>query len=267
MISSPSKVVRQIINFLKYYRQAGDEHSVHSPFVFSLLTNALYRKDKPEIFKRIENVRKNLLRDQRVINTVDLGAGSSFDGKVKRRTVSQTAAWFAKPPRIGAALYRIVEHLKPSVMIELGTSLGISSMYQASGNPNGTLYTIEGCAETAAFAKENFRNAGITNIRQLTGNFDAELPELLKALQQIDYAFIDGNHTYAATIKYFQLLKARCHHDSVLIFDDINWSDGMQKAWSEIKADPDVTITVDFFVFGLVFFNSGFSKQNFVLKL
>ncbi len=267
MIPSPSKIINHLRAYINYYRQAGNEHSVHSPFVFSLLTNALYRKDKPEIFKRIENVRKSLLRDQRIINTVDLGAGSSFDGKVKSRTVSQTASWFAKPPRIGAALYRIVEHLKPSVMIELGTSLGISSMYQASGNPNGTLYTIEGCAETSAFAKENFRNAGITNIRQITGNFDIELPELLKTLQRIDYAFVDGNHTYAATIKYFQLLKARCHQDSVLIFDDINWSDGMQKAWNEIKEDQDVTITVDFFAFGLVFFNSGFSKQNFVLKL
>jgi predicted O-methyltransferase YrrM len=181
--------------------------------------------------------------------------------------VAQTAAWFAKPPKYGRALHRITAHLRPSVMVELGTSLGISSLYQASGNPNGTLYTIEGCGETAAIAEENFRSAGISNIRTITGNFDTELPELLRTLRRIDYAFVDGNHTYAATIKYFQLLKAKCHEDSVLVFDDINWSEGMQKAWHEIKADPDVTITIDFFALGLVCFNKGFSKQNFVLKL
>jgi predicted O-methyltransferase YrrM len=267
MIHSPFKVINQLLAYINYRWTAGNEHAVHSPFVFDLLTKALYRKDAPAVFQKIENIRRSLKHNNRIINTIDLGAGSSFDGKVKTRSLAQTISWFAKPPKYGQALHRIVAHLRPSVMIELGTSLGISTMYQASGNPNGTLYTIEGCAETAAFAKENFRNAGITNIRQITGNFDIELPELLKTLQQIDYAFVDGNHTYAATIKYFQLLKARCHQDSVLIFDDINWSDGMQKAWSEIKADPDVTITVDFFAFGLVFFNSGFSKQNFVLKL
>jgi predicted O-methyltransferase YrrM len=260
-------LINHLRAYLKYRWSAGSEHAVHSPFVFKLLTEALYRKEKPAVFQRIESVRKKLYSDQRIITTTDLGAGSSFDGRKTKRTVQQTALWFAKQPKYGRALYRLTMFMKPPVMIELGTSLGISAMYQAAGNPNGTLYTLEGCEETSAIASENFRNTGVTNIRLINGHFDNTLPELLKRLQRIDYAFVDGNHTYAATIKNYQLLKNRSHEKTVLVFDDINWSDGMQKAWNEIKSDPDVTITIDFFAMGLVFFNPDFSKQNFILKL
>jgi predicted O-methyltransferase YrrM len=152
-------------------------------------------------------------------------------------------------------------------MVELGTSAGISAMYQAAGNTNGKLYTLEGCPQTSSLARKNFLQNDISNIECITGNFDDTLEKLLDKIKSADYFFIDGNHTYEATIRYFNLLKNHCKSNSLIIFDDINWSQGMLNAWEEIKLDSKVTITLDFHFLGLAFFNPDFSKQNFKLRL
>jgi len=266
MLSKITNPIKQAFRFIEYYLKSGNEHDVHSPFVFNLLTNAIYKKDKEAVFTKIENIRKELLKNHKEIEVTDLGAGSSFDGRLKKRTISDITSKFSKSSRYGQMLYRIVNHLQPATMIELGTSVGISAMYQAAGNTNGMLYTLEGCPATAKVAAENIVKCGFNNIKSVIGNFDSSFPATLEEIKTADYIFIDGNHTYDATMRYFQIAKKHIHENSVIIFDDINWSNGMIKAWDDIKADPDVTISLDFFMRGMVFFNKGFTKQNFVLK-
>jgi predicted O-methyltransferase YrrM len=258
--------LRLISGFASHWLRAGDEHSVHSPFVFRLLTEAVYLKgDEPE-YARIEAVRSAMLRDQRVLKVTDLGAGSTFDGRPVERNVREIAARFAKPPRYGRLLFRLTRFFRPKIMIELGTSLGISAMYQALGFAEGNLYTLEGCPETASVARENFADAGLHSIECITGDFDSSLSRLLAETGTFDYLFIDGNHSYEATLRYFNLAKQYASVDSVIVFDDINWSEGMKVAWKQICADEKVTISIDFFQLGLVFFNKGFSRQHFLLR-
>ena len=252
--------------FLKHYLTSGNEHSVHSPFVFDLLTKCIYAKKSHTGFLRIEALREKLIHDTHKIKTVDLGAGSAFDKKPVERTIRDVVRRFAKSPRYCRLLYRLTEYLKPGVMIELGTSLGISAMYQAAGNNKGTLYSIEGCTETAEIARNNIREAGYANVEVRTGNFDDALPVLLHELPTVSYAFIDGNHTHEATMRYFKLLSAKVNDDSLLVFDDINWSHGMKRAWDEIKSDDRVTIAINLYFLGIVFFNTSFSKQDFRLR-
>ncbi len=261
------KGMHRVLDYIRHFLASGDEHSVHSPFVFKLLTEGVYVKNKEPEFEKIETVRNRLLRDDRLINVSDLGAGSSFDGRLKSRSISEIAHKFAKSPAHCRFLFRLTRHLKPATMIELGTSLGISAMYQSAGNGTAKLFTLEGCPETANIARENFRNNNYYSINCITGNFDETLPVLLEDLKNVDYTYIDGNHTYTATLRYFQLLKFYCHRNSVIIFDDIYWSDEMQQAWQEIKSDKDVTISLDFYQFGIVFFNKDFTPQSFKLKL
>ncbi len=255
------------LRYVRHFINAGNEHGVHSPFVFNLLTNVVYRNDKEIVFDKIENIRKKFLADNSRIMVTDLGAGSSFDGRKIERSIGEIAQKFAKAPRHCRFLYRMAEYQKPKVMIELGTSLGISSMYLAATNPSGKLYTIEGCPETSNKANSGFRENGFSNIEVINGNFGQVLPDLLKKVNTYDLVYIDGNHTYEATVQYFKLLKEHRNKESVIIFDDIYWSEGMQQAWNEIKADPSVTISLDFFQFGIVYFDPAFSKQNFLLRL
>jgi len=165
----------------------------------------------------------------------------------------------------GQLLFRIARYFQPSVMVELGTSLGISTLYLAMGYPSGQITTIEGCQETSAMAKKNFQLLGLSNVKQFIGSFEDVLPIVLHDLGKVDLIFIDGNHRKGPTLQYFYQCLQHIHDDSVLILDDIHWSDEMEEAWNEIRLNPSVTITIDLFRMGLVFFRKGLSKEDFIL--
>ncbi len=106
----------------------------------------------------------------------------------------------------------------------------------------------------------------------LKGNFDKTLPLILSdagglANKEIDLAFIDGNHRLMPTLHYFDLIKPRISMDGLIIFDDIHWSREMEMAWNKIKADPKVTLSIDLFFLGIVFFREAFKvKQDVEIR-
>jgi predicted O-methyltransferase YrrM len=197
----------------------------------------------------------------------DLGGGNNdTSGCEHSVSISKVAKHSCVQPLYGQLLFRISRYFRPTVMLELGTSLGISTAYMAMGNPQGKLTTIEGCPETAANAKENFELLGLTNIMQITGSFKDVLPDLLQKLEKVDLCFIDGNHRKKPSLHYFYQCLQHFGDDSVLIMDDIHWSVEMEEAWLEIKSNPSVSITIDLFRVGLVFFKKGLSKEDFIIR-
>jgi predicted O-methyltransferase YrrM len=159
-----------------------------------------------------------------------------------------------------------VRHFKPETILELGTSLGISTLYLESAAPEAKLITLEGCASTAELAADHFRQSGLKNISIYTGEFSTVLPGYLAKQHKIDFAFFDGNHTYIATTGYFRQCLPFAGENTVFVFHDIHWSQGMLKAWKEICRDDSVRVTIDLFDIGLVFFNKGLSKQDFIIR-
>ncbi|MES2881227.1 MAG: class I SAM-dependent methyltransferase, partial [Bacteroidota bacterium] len=162
----------------------------------------------------------------------------------------------------------LVKHYKSNTIIELGTSLGITTSYLATANPQAKIITIEGSAAIAEEAKNNFTQLQIKNIEQHIGNFNHLLPSVIHNLSSgSDLAYIDGNHRYQPTIDYFHQLLANTHAHSILVFDDIHWSAEMEKAWEEIKQHPSVVCTVDIFFLGFVFFRNEFKvKRHFSIR-
>jgi predicted O-methyltransferase YrrM len=210
-------------------------------------------------------LRSQMLLSREEINVTDFGTGGG-NNKTRKLKLKYIASHYMKSAKYGQLLFRLINHFKPSNLLELGTSLGITSMYQASPSGNSTLITLEGCPETAAIAKRNFEKARIKNIQVFIGEFDKTLPQAIFKLQKLDYVFFDGNHREEATLKYFNQCLQAAHDDSFFIIDDIHWSSGMQRAWKEIKKHPQVTVTLDLFYLGIVFFRKGQTKQNFVIK-
>lgn len=252
--------------YLKYRLTAGTRHDVHSPFVFALIEDVLRDHRSFYKFEEIERLRQRLLKDDRSIRVTDLGAGSQL-GPSRERKLSEIARHAAKPPKFGQLFFRLVNYLHPAYMLELGTSLGFSSAYLAAANSEAKLVTLEGCPQTAAVAQENFSKLQLQNIELVTGNFDETLAPVLQALPRLDLAFLDGNHRKEPTLRYFHQCLTKTHPGSLLIFDDIHWTTGMQEAWKEIKGHPSVACTIDLFYIGLVFFREEFrEKQHFVLK-
>ena len=254
------------IRYLHYLIKARSKFDLHSPFVYNIYSQILKDKTSYGEFGSIEKLRSQLLKDKRSFSMRDLGSGTtSPTGYFHSVSVKKVAKNASVSPTYGQLLFRIARHFRPAVMLELGTSLGLSTSYLAMGNPLGKITTIEGCRETAAVARENFGLLGLTNILQKADSFKVVLPDLLQKLGKVDLCFIDGNHRKAPTLHYFYQCLQHIDDDSVIILDDIHRSAEMVKAWNEIKANPSVTITIDLFQMGLVFFKKGLSNEDFII--
>ncbi len=240
-------------------------HGIHSPFVFDLVSRVFRNKIDPDVVLMIENIRKKNAYDKRIISVLDFGAGSS-KMKSSLRKVSDIVRYSAVPGKYGVLLCRLAKEFGKPDIVEFGTSAGISTMYLAASCPDSTVYSIEGCPATAEIARENFISAGIGNINLLTGSFDEKLPELLTKPVRPGLVFIDGNHRKEPTINYLRQMAGLSCSKTIIIIDDIHSSDEMEEAWSFIKNHEKVTLTVDIFRMGFVFFREGLSHFNYVIR-
>ena len=262
MFSEKVRFLKEYYRFRKNCKPRGG-HGIHSPFVFELYTKTIDAETKESIFEDIERVRRNLKSSKVQVQDTTFGAGSQ---KPKAKELGQIVRNVCVPSYFGRLLYRLARDLKPETIIELGTSLGISTLYIANANRNSKVYSIEGDDYLAKLAVENLNNLGIQNVNVVNGDFDFELPRIISSLEKIDFAFIDGNHTKEATLRYFSLLAEKIHSGSAIIFDDIRWNENMYNAWCEICANEKVSISIDLFNCGIVFFRKGISKQHFYLR-
>lgn len=259
--------LNNIINYLKYYTTAKTAHGVHSPFVYKFITELLesYNDDYYQ-FKELDEVRKKLLKNNSVIEITDFGAGSKIF-KDNKRKISDIAKHGISKKKYSELYFKLVNFTNSQFILELGTSIGLNTLYLAKANSKSTVYTIEGCSELAKFAGNLFEEQNAKNIFLINETFEKALPTSLKEIPQLDLLYVDGNHNYSSTINYFNLGLEKKHNHSVFIFDDINWNEEMQKAWQEIKAHPEVTISLDVFYVGIIFFRKEQQqKEHFVLK-
>ncbi len=253
-----------IREYLKYRFSSRTKFDIHPPFLFDLVTKVFEDRKRYPDYIRVEKLKRDLLKDKRKIEVQDFGAGSSVD-KGHLKEIGRIARYSSKPKKYARLLYRLVKYFQPETILELGTSLGFSTAYMALAKPDAKILTIEGCPNISAMAKENFNNLNINNMQLITGEFDKVLPEVLAGIKA-DFVFIDGNHRKEPTINYFEQCMAKAHNDSVFIFDDIHWSQGMTEAWEYICRRPSVTLSVDIFAMGLVFFRKELSKEHFIVK-
>ncbi|RZA00479.1 MAG: class I SAM-dependent methyltransferase [Sphingobacteriaceae bacterium] len=258
--------LRFAADYLLHRIRGKSRHGIHSPFIYQLVDEVIYDLHAKKVYNDIEDTRKKLLADDRLITITDLGAGSVLNTN-KQKKISAIAANALKSPILAQLLHRLAAFLKPETIIELGTCLGVTTLYLQKAAPNAKIYTLEGCPQTAAVAGAQFAEAGLNNIDLVVGNFDDTLHSIIDSLPKLDFVFVDGNHQKDATLKYFEWCLPKVHEDTLLIFDDIYWSEGMKEAWAQIKAHPQVTVTVDLFWFGLVFFKPGRAKEDFMVKL
>ena len=252
---------------------------MHSPYVFDFITQVLNDKKIYPAYSVVENLRQQLLKDQTILSIEDFGAGSAVD-KTNQRTIASIAKNAAKPAKFGQLLYRMVRHYQPRTVLELGTSLGITTSYLSLAKPDAKLITMEGATAIAETARQNFaqlakscghpadKTLKLQNVEIVTGNFDGTLSSVISKLSLVNFVFIDGNHRREPTEKYFNQLLPVINNDSILIFDDIHWSKEMDEAWETIKQHPSILCTIDLFFIGIVLFRKEFKeKQHFVIRV
>ncbi|WP_299395145.1 class I SAM-dependent methyltransferase [uncultured Gelidibacter sp.] len=256
--------MHQPISFIKFLLKSTNQHGVHSPFVYNLVTKCFYDRSKHEAYAEIASYRRELLKNTEVIHITDFGSGSKVF-KTNERPINAIAKTSGTSLKNTKLLYRLLNYFKPDHVLELGTNLGIGTHTMALAHPRANITTIEGCPELLKVATQNFSDKKLSNIKSIQGDFKTTLKELPNSTW--DFIFFDGHHSKEATLAYFEMLLPTAHNDSVFVFDDIYWSKGMTEVWEIIKNHPQVTVTVDTFNWGIVFFRREQLKQHFKIRV
>ena len=250
--------MNRIFYFISYLIRSFHLHGIHPPFAFNLTNDILRSKSKYYAYDEIESIKAKLLLTQKEIQIEDLGAkGGSYKKSIRDicRNSSQKSS-FAQ------LIHKIALNFKPKTILELGTSLGLTTSHLAKACPNAKIISIEGSREIAKVAKANLKKLDIQYVKSEEGAFDEKIDGAIEELESLDLVYFDGNHTYEATMDYFQKCLAKAEENSIFIFDDIYWSAGMKKAWNQIATHECVTTSIDLFQLGIVFFDTKLSKQQ-----
>ncbi|AIJ38244.1 conserved hypothetical protein [Flavobacterium psychrophilum] len=251
-----------IKSYLKFLWNSKNEHGVHSPFVFDLVTKCFYDKSSKIEYLLLKNYRNALLANKNTIEVTDFGAGSRVF-KSNTRQIAKIAKTAGISSKRAKLLFRIVNYFQPNSILEIGTSLGLATSALSLGNKKAKITTLEGCKNTVnelQLQKFNFDNVEFINT-----NFCEYLKNLQPKTHNLIY--FDGNHAKKATLDYFELLLPTITNDTVWIFDDIHWSQDMEEAWKIIKNHKKVKVTIDTFQWGMVFFREEQEKEHFVIRV
>jgi predicted O-methyltransferase YrrM len=259
-------MLQQIKSYLNFLYHSKNEHGVHSPFVFNLVTKCFYDKQVYPEYWALKNYRKALLQNKNTIEVTDFGAGSRVF-KSNERAVNKIAKTAGITSKRAELLFRIVRYFQPENILEIGTSLGLATSALSLGNTKAKITTLEGCKNTLHQCQSQLQKFNLKNVDSVATEFNAYLTNFVLPTSYFQLIYFDGNHSKAATLNYFELLLPTVTNETVWIFDDIHWSKDMEEAWEIIKNHPKVSVTIDTFQWGLVFFRPEQEKEHFVIRV
>ncbi|MCB0667877.1 MAG: class I SAM-dependent methyltransferase [Saprospiraceae bacterium] len=255
------EILQSILRFWQYYRKALTIYDVHSPYASAMINSFFDRSDQLPVYVR--KLRQKLYRDHALFEIADHGAGSRI--RMQKRTISQTARTSLSRPAQLIRLYQLCRFSNPKSILELGTSFGLSGIALQAAAPQAKVYTIEGDPTIADLASTHFQEAGLQRTPEtIQGTFAKRLPELLARIGEVDFVFIDGDHTHSATLSNLMMILPSLHNDSLVVIHDIYWSRDMMAAWEDCKSLEAVRMSLDFFDMGVLIFRKEISvKQHF----
>jgi len=257
--------IRNVKDYASYKLKSTKLISIHSPFIYEVASKVIYESGEYYSYSHIENIRKKWLNDNSSISVNDFGAGSKIF-KEGNRKVRDICKYSVKPKKHGQLLFRLINFFQPKYILELGTSLGLTTIYMASAARNSKVISIEGDYNTYLLAKKTVKLAKVRNVDLVNARFQDVLPDLIDQCKQLDFVFIDGHHNKDATLAYFELCLKKSHSETIFVFDDINWTAEMKEAWGIIKANSSITITIDLHTMGIAFLKEGIKKQHYLLN-
>ena len=255
----------QLKAYTKHWLTVVDQHSIHSPFFFDFYKKVIQDKRNNDTFEAIEKVRANLLVNPTELIIEDFGAGSQKLSGTKRK-LADIAGTSLSPSNYARLYHNIINYQEAKNVVELGTSLGITSLYLAA-EETCNVTTFEGSHALADVALTNFEYFDKKNIELIEGNIHLTLPEFVQNPAKINFVLMDAHHQYKPTIHYFDLMMRRLDEKSIVVLDDIHWSEEMEHAWNELRNSPLVYGSVDLFRCGILFFDPDLNRQHFVWSL
>ncbi len=237
------KKTKQFYNYLIYKLKSTNEHGVHSPFVFDLVTNVIYNNTAYYSYKKVENFREHLLSSEKAAELIH----------------RQNEAKYSQ------LLFRLVNCFQPKMVLEIGASLGIDTAYLASANSKTKVISIDEHGVVNHPPKDYFKELKLKNVERVVGNIHETLPQLLRQQGQLDFVYLNTSGKENVLNWFYQCL-AKANESSLFVLSNMYDTDDMKDAWTEIKNNEQVQVTVDLFYLGLVFFRKEQVKQHFLIR-
>lgn len=253
--------VFSFLKYLSYWLTKEDKYSLQSPLLYNQYKELFkFIEERKNSDLEIEGFRNQLLQTEKSIPILDLGAGSK---KVNTpiRKLAKITEYSTSSRKYAQLLQYFCSQTAGGIVIELGTCVGITTRY-LNKVTKSQLLTFEASEELIQVAKGDYK---LPKVKFVVGDINFTLPEELKKISKVDFAFIDANHTYEGTMKSFKELISKINAESIIAIGDIHWSKGMEKAWNEIKNIPSVKLSLDFYEIGILLFQFPGEKTNLIL--
>ncbi len=259
-------MLRQIKLYIGHRLKAGHRKGsrVHPPFAFKFISEVIFG-DKISGLDGIEDLRKSLSGNEELLEISDHGAGSRL-ATGEKRSVQKLVKQTAVSRRKGELLARISAFLDFPVILELGTGTGISSLYLAMGSPRSTLFSCEGSPAIGELAKRNVNELGNKNINISVDTFMSWLPGILRQQGDDLLVFLDGDHRGEKLLRYCDMIMASKQQKTVLVLDDIHWSEDMYHAWRTLIDREGISLSLELFNLGIIFLGFKVQKEHFNIR-
>ncbi len=230
---------------------------IHSPFVFYLVTMVIEEKLPYYRFVQIENLRTLLTKTKKKIK-------ENRNGVEKERRISEFVYESSFSPSYDQLLFRLVNFFKPKNVVEIGDSVGITTLYLATSDTRRPTYTIGESKDLADFAHTTFGKVGLQNIIQLAGSVEEKLPVVLSKEKNVDFVYFGRQASVEAMQKSLSLLSSCFTGKTVLLMSDI-WKDDRKKLWESVKKQGGGRVSIDMFHYGILIYNEDLQCENYNL--
>lgn len=265
-------IIYRVFSYLRHVLTAWNTtgEGIHSPSLFYIVRFLFRDKNSYYCFETIEQRRASLLANRDVVEVIDYGSCGCPSGMRVMRRISDVAKYQLECAQVQQVLFRLLAYMneevhRPLEILELGTSLGITTAYLASVDSKNRVMSFEGSSSIASLARKQWQLLGLENIECVEGRIEDTLYNNARA--KLDFVYVDANHTYEATMEYVHFLLDRMSPKGIVVVDDIHYSREMCRAWEELKNDKRVTSSMDLFHVGLLFVNPYYMKRHYTISL
>lgn len=265
-------IIYRVFSYLRHVLTAWNTtgEGIHSPSLFYIVRFLFRDKNSYYCFETIEQQRASLSANRDVVEVIDYGSCGCPSGMRVMRRISDVAKYQLECARVQQVLFRLLVYMneeehRPLEILELGTSLGITTAYLASVDSKNRVMSFEGSSSIASLARKQWQLLGLENIECIEGRIEDTLYNNARA--RLDFVYVDANHTYEATMEYVHFLLDRMSPKGIVVVDDIHYSREMCRAWEELKKDKRVTSSMDLFHVGLLFVNPYYMKRHYKISL
>jgi predicted O-methyltransferase YrrM len=244
--------------------KSSNQHGIHSPFVYDLITKCFYDKTPFSAYHNLKALRNKLIYNQDLVKIKHYSEASKVF-QSNHQKISTIVKCEGSSYKKQKQLYRITNYFKPKNVLELGTSVGLGSAAMAIASNNSIIKTVEVNKNISDIAKKVFKSYQLKNIQIDTSSFKDFFKK--SNYENLDLVYLDGTCDKESTIENFNSLLKHSHNESVFIINNIYWSKEMTEAWNIIKKQKEITVSIDTFYWGFLFFRKEQPKQHFTIRL